>query len=328
MTKIFRALLALAIIYFVSGGTGEAETRQYTLNVNHLARTFLVHVPQGIKPGQKAPLVIALHGGATNASTMERFSGLSETAKKYGFVVVYPNGTGRLQRMLTWNSGNCCGYAQKQNIDDVAFIRDMIGYLTSRFNIDPSRVYATGISNGAMMAYRLAVEIPDKIAAVAAVSGTLNVDPDLVRAPMPILHFHGTEDQYVPFGGGHGPRSLEKNMHTSVMDTIKVWVTANDTITTPIVEELPDRYEDGTRIVRYTYKPKHDDDNIILYKIIGGGHTWPGRPHMKLILGTTTKEISANDIMWKFFSAHSRKPSSEEKGKSNPYNKHKQVSGI
>jgi polyhydroxybutyrate depolymerase len=313
MMKFSRVFLVSIVVLLITGAVfmARADTEEYTLEVDHSPRTFLVHVPKNIK--HPAPLVIALHGGASNGKTMERFSGLSEAADKYGFIVAYPDGSGRLKRVLTWNSGKCCGYAQEKNIDDVAFIRVLIGHLIKRFSVDPSRVYIAGMSNGAMMSYRLAAEIPDQIAAIAAVSGTLDIDPSLVRAPVPILHFHGTEDQYVPFEGGRGTRTLDKSRHTSVMDTIKIWVDVNGTTTTPMVEELPDRYEDGTRIVRYSYKPIHNDADIILYKIIGGGHTWPGQPHMKLILGTTTKEISANDVMWKFFSAHDKRSAGKDK---------------
>jgi len=312
--KIGKIIPVLIILLFTAGSMAKAraDTKEYTLDVDHASRTFLIHVPKNITHGQSVPLVIALHGGGTSGKAMERFSGLSESAEKYGFVVAYPNGTGRLKRILTWNSGNCCGYAQNQNTDDVAFIRKMILSMVKHSHIDPSRVYATGISNGAMMAYRLAAELPDEIAAIAAVSGTLDVDPNLVRAPIPILHFHGTDDQYVPFEGGHGKRSMEKNLHTSVADTIKVWVRINGADPTPRVEELPKRYDDGTHVIRYTYRTNRDDKNIILYKIIGGGHTWPGKPHLKLILGRTTTEISANDIMWEFFSAHPKKSTRRE----------------
>jgi len=313
MKKLSRILIVLGIMASAALFPAHADTREYALNVEHARRTFLVHVPRKIV--HPASLVIALHGGGTNGAAMESFSGLSETSDAYGFIVVYPNGSGRLKKMLTWNGGDCCGYAQVHNINDTAFLEDLINYMVRQYQIDASRVYVIGISNGAIMAYRLAAEIPDRVAAIAAVAGTLGIDAGLVQKPVPILHFHGTEDQYIPFEGGHGRRSLENTLHRPVMDTIKLWVNINDCVTTPLEEEIPDRYEDGTRIVRYTWKAKHEKNNVVLYKIIGGGHTWPGRPHMKILLGTTTREISANDIMWKFFTDHV-KPSVKERKES------------
>lgn len=296
------SLFILAIMAAAFFSPAHADTREYALNVEKSKRTFLVHVPRKI--AHPVSLVVALHGGGTNGAAMESLSGLSGTADANGFIVVYPNGSGRLKKILTWNGGDCCGYAQVHDINDTAFFQDLIDHMIRQYQVDPCRVYIAGISNGAVMAYRLAAEMPERIAAIAVVSGTLGLDTVTIRKPVPILHFHGTEDQYIPFEGGHGKRSLENTQHRPVMETIRLWVNINDTVATPLEEEIPDRFEDGTRIVRYTWKAKHDKDNIVLYKIIGGGHTWPGRPHMKLLFGSTTRELSANEIMWRFFSNH------------------------
>lgn len=285
-----------------------ADTKQYTLAVGPSSRTFLVHLPKNLTAANP-PLVIALHGGGTNGKTMERFSGLSDASERYGFVVVYPNGSGRLNGFLTWNAGNCCGYAEKHAIDDVAFIRRLIAYMIEQYHIDPSRVYCTGISNGSMMAYRLATEIPDQIAAIAPVAGTLTIDSNTIHAPMPIIHFHGTDDRYVPFAGGRGSRSITRNSYMPVEEAIEVWVRINQAAAIPRVEELPALHNDGTRVIRYTYGTTRDSQNICLYKIVGGGHTWPGQPHARLLLGRTTTEISANDLMWEFFRFHVKKAS-------------------
>jgi polyhydroxybutyrate depolymerase len=310
MTLTQRLILVLAVIFFsaCSEGRNYADTKQYTLAIGSSSRTFLVHVPKTLASANPS-LVIALHGGGTDGKKMERFSGLSEASERYGFVVVYPNGKGRLKRFLTWNAGSCCGYAQKHNIDDPAFIRQLIAYMIGQYHVDPSRVYITGISNGAMMAYRLAAEIPDRIAAIAPIAGTLTIDPDSIHMAIPILHFHGTDDQYVPYTGGHGSRSLTKNSYISVEETIKAWVRINQAAAIPGVEELPALHNDGTRVIRYTYGTGRDSQNIVLYKIIGGGHTWPGQPHARFLLGRTTTEISANDLMWEFFRTHVKETS-------------------
>ncbi len=305
MSMTQRLFLILGILLFsaCSAAHNYADTKQYTLAIGPSSRTFLVHCPKN-PAAPNPPLVIALHGGGTNGKTMERFSGLSEASERYGFVVVYPNGSGRLKMFLTWNAGSCCAYAQKHAIDDVSFIRGLIKYMIEQYHIDPTRVYCTGISNGAMMAYRLAAEMPDRIAAIAPVAGTLTIDPGSIHAPMPIIHFHGTDDRFVPFAGGRGSRSITRNSYMPVEETIRVWIRINQATTIPGAEELPALHNDGTRVIRYTYRTREDRQNIVLYKIIGGGHTWPGRPHARLLLGRTTTEISANDLMWEFFRMH------------------------
>ena len=305
MTITKKLLLVWGIILFsaCSAAHNYEDTKQYTLAVGSSSRTFLVHVPKN-PAAANPPLVIALHGGGANGKKMERFCGLSETSDRYGFVVVYPNGSGRLKGFLTWNAGSCCGYAEKHAIDDVAFIRQLIAYMIEQYHVDPSRVYVTGISNGAMMAYRLAAEIPDQIAAIAPVAGTLTIDPGTTHVAMPIIHFHGTDDRFVPYAGGRGSRSVIRNSYMPVEETIKVWKRINQAAEIPGVEELPALHNDGTSVVRYTYRTGRDSQNIVLYKIIGGGHTWPGQPHARLLLGRTTTEISANDLMWEFFRSH------------------------
>ncbi len=305
MTIIQRFCLVWGVILFSACGAShtDADTKQYTLAIGPSLRSFFVHVPKNLAAAHP-PLVIALHGGGTNGKKMERFCGLSETAERYGFVVVYPNGSGRLKGFLTWNAGSCCGYAEKHDSDDVAFIRQLIQYMIGQYHIDPSRVYITGISNGGMMAYRLAAEIPDLIAAIAPVAGTLTIDPGTIQAAMPIIHFHGADDRFVPFEGGRGSRGVTKNSYMAVEEAIKVWKRINRAEEPPRVEELPALHNDGTRVIRYTYRTGRDSQNIVLYKIIGGGHTWPGQPHARLLLGRTTTEISANDLLWEFFRTH------------------------
>lgn len=147
----------------------------HTQTVDHDDRTrsCLVHVPPKYNPKRPTPIVLVFHGGGSNAEQMMRYCGLNEKADKEGFIAVYPNGTGRLEHMLTWNGGNCCAYAQWNNVDDVGFTRTLLDDLTKVVNIDRKRVFATRMSNGSIMCYRLASELSDRIAAIAPVSGTM-----------------------------------------------------------------------------------------------------------------------------------------------------------
>jgi polyhydroxybutyrate depolymerase len=232
---------------------------------------------------------------------------LSDKAAAAGFLAVYPDGTGWLPRLLTWNSGACCGYARSQDIADVGFLRDVAAFVVANYRGDPSRIYVTGISNGAMMAYRLAAEAPDLVAAVAAVAGSLDLDPAVVKAPKPVLHFHGTDDAYVPWNGGRGERTVLGNSHRSVAETIGTWVRANGCDPRPASTALPRRDGDGTEVIRHVYAPPPGGSEVILYEIRGGGHTWPGRARAERLLGKATLAIDANDIIWEFFSRHTLK---------------------
>ncbi|MEI7781199.1 MAG: PHB depolymerase family esterase, partial [Planctomycetota bacterium] len=122
-------------------------------------RSYLVHVPPQYDPGTPMPVVLAFHGGGANAGNMIVFSGLNDKADQAGFIAVYPDGSGRLDRMLTFNAGNCCGHAAAHNIDDVAFTRHVLDDLEGVANVDRRRIFATGMSNGAMMAYRVAADL-------------------------------------------------------------------------------------------------------------------------------------------------------------------------
>ena len=172
-----------------------------TIHVGERERSYLLHVPHSYDGTQRLPLVLAFHGGATDASYMIRFCGLNETADRENFLAVYPNGTGELPKLLTWNAGNCCGYARRHNADDVGFVRAILDELAGTGMIDRRRVFATGMSNGAMMAYRLAAEMSDRIAAIAPVAGTMELDALQPSRPVSVIHFHGTANEFVPFDG-------------------------------------------------------------------------------------------------------------------------------
>jgi polyhydroxybutyrate depolymerase len=309
----FPALLQVLGFLLIAAPVMTAAQRVHSVAFKGTDRTFRVFAPDGAAgdarqtPAPPLPVVLAIHGGGTNGETMARYSGLSEKASKAGFIVVYPDGTGRLPRVLTWNSGGCCGYAQARGIDDVGFLREVVAFIIRTYNGDPARVYATGISNGAMMAYRMAIEAPDIIAAVAAVAGTLDVDPALVKVPKPILHFHGTEDEFVPWNGGRGPKTSLGNKHRSVPETIAAWVRVDGANPQPESVTLPDKAKDGTVVIRHDYAPKPGGFEVILYEIRGAGHTWPGRARGGRLLGKATANIDANDIIWEFFSRHTLK---------------------
>jgi polyhydroxybutyrate depolymerase len=172
-----------------------------TLTVGGLIRTSIVRVPNSHDQSTPMPVVLALHGATMNGPMMAWFSGLNQKADEAGFIVVYPNGTGRFSS-YTWNGGNCCGSDTQNDVDDVAFINALLDDLMGSYHIDARRIYVTGMSNGAVMSYRLASELSDRIAAIALVSGSMATEISQPKRPVSVLHFHGTMDEYIPFLGG------------------------------------------------------------------------------------------------------------------------------
>jgi polyhydroxybutyrate depolymerase len=186
--------------------------------------------------------------------------------------------------------------------DDVAFIRKLLDDLGSVAKVDPRRVYATGLSNGGMMCYRLAAELSDRIAAIAPVAGTMAIEKANPKRPVPVLHFHGTDDAIVPFDGVH--QGTPKFIHfKSVEDSIRTWVKIDGCDEKPEVADLPHRADDML-VERKTYGHCKEGAEVVLVVIRGGGHTWPGQEPPVAFLGKSTKNISADDLIWEFFQKH------------------------
>ena len=277
-----------------------------TLDVGGRERHYLVHVPKDYDGRKPWPVVLAFHGGGSHAEQMIEFSGLNDKADEAKFVVVYPAGTGRLPRMLTFNAGNCCGYAQAQQVDDVGFVNKLLDDLGTVLKVDEDRVFATGMSNGGLISYRLAAELSHRIAAIAPVGGPMGTDTCRPSRPVPVVHFHGIQDEFAPFAGGTGTKSLSRTHFFSVEHSIQNWVKANGCPVEPKVEKLTSKVDDGTSITRKTYGPGKQKAEVVLYEIEGAGHTWPGREPRLNFLGKTRQNLSANDVMWEFFQRHPR----------------------
>ena len=273
-----------------------------TLAAGGMNRTYVVHVPKGHDPRTPMPVVLALHGATMNGPMMAWFSGLNRKADVAGFIAVYPNGTGSFSS-FTWNGGDCCGSAMQNQVDDVAFINALLDDLMGTYHVDTRRIYATGVSNGAVMAYRLASELSDRIAAIAPVSGSMGTEISQLKRPVSVLHFHGTLDEYIPFLGGKGKKSITATQFWPVDQSIRSWVKSNGCDENPKIDLLSKSGDEMT-VTRKTYAAGKDGTEVVLVVIEGGGHTWPGMRSPAATLGKSALNISANDLMWEFFEKH------------------------
>jgi polyhydroxybutyrate depolymerase len=268
-------------------------------------RTWIVHVPPGAAAGAPLPVVLVFHGGGGNAHGQQAWSRLDAIADREGFLAVYPDGTGRFgRRLLTWNAGSCCGYARDNGVDDVGFVLALLDDLATRTAVDRRRVYATGMSNGAMMSYRLAAEASDRIAAVAPVAGAMVMTPPPPARSVPVMHIHSVDDPRAPYAGGPGPLFpfLRRVEHPPVERTITWWVEQDGCARTPHVE-VPRRDQTGDTATRVVYAPCRDGAEVVLWKLTGAGHVWPGAPptYARWLLGPPTRVVDASAEMWAFF---------------------------
>jgi polyhydroxybutyrate depolymerase len=300
-------LTIFSIVFLVTGMIGSAVFRSLargapavgdisgTIDVGGRTRTYYIHIPPRYSGRTPVPLVLVLHGAAESPAIVEQLTGMSTKADEENFIAAYPRGTGHLNPALmpTWNSGNCCGYAMNNNIDDVGFIRSLINKLEKDYKIDPKRIFVAGISNGGMMSYRLACELSDKIAAAAPVEGAQNL-ACRPSNPVSIIVFHGTSDHLVPFNGGTTAfQSEPARTDTSVADTVAFWVKRDGC--SPI-----SRHEETSELHRDVYTGCKDGVGVELYAVQGGHHVWPGSP-------MSHNSIPATDLMWNFFSQHPKR---------------------
>lgn len=273
-----------------------------TILVGDMERFYSLHVPPSYDEGLPTPVVLNFHGGGGNPETQRHASAMDETSDRAGFIVVYPQGTGRAWRLrsgFTWNAGTCCGWAQQNNIDDVGFTLALLDDLSKILSVDSKRVYATGISNGAMMCYRLACELSDRIAAIAPVAGPMQMPECNPARAVPVMHFHGTEDVFAPMRGGEG--QLPGQFLKSVDETLNFWLKRAG-----LEGVKPEILRRGNAVGEY-YGPGRDGHEVALWRVEGGGHTWPGGRFGLLkerALGQMTMDISASDLMWEFFKRH------------------------
>jgi polyhydroxybutyrate depolymerase len=258
-------------------------------------RKYLLYVPESYNPSTPTPLVISFHGFAEWPAHQMELSGWNTLAEENGFIVVYPSGSGFPKRWRISETGT-----PTDPMIDVQFISDLIDQLKQEYNIDLSRVYANGLSNGGGMSFLLACELSEQIAAIGSVSGAypFSLEDCHPSRPVPIIAFHGTADQIVPYYGG--PSSSFDLPFPLIPEWIEAWAEQNGCSLNSV--KLPSKGEVSG--IRYT--PCEQNAEVNFYTIDGGGHSWPGgKPLPEWIVGHTTQDIDATQVMWEFFRQYS-----------------------
>jgi polyhydroxybutyrate depolymerase len=275
-----------------------------SINVGGIKRGYLVHEPAGWDHKQRLPVILFFHGGGGTAGGNDKLSHIIDFCDQNHIFLVCPEGLNR-----HWNDGR--KIKRVENHDDVAFIDQMIDEITSHWNVDKSRIYATGISNGGFFSQYLALNLPQKIAAVASVAATLSETVYQTAKPthaVPIMFIIGTKDPLVPFEGGEiKVGAIKRGQVVSAEQAIAFWVGIDGCQTTPVVTEMPRVVRrDPTFVSREEYKPSKTSADVLVYKVNGGGHTWPGGlQYLPIaIVGRTSHQINANELIWQFFQRH------------------------
>ena len=273
----------------IGGGTSV-----WSIEHDDHVRTFRVHVPASLSRTHPAPLVVMMHGGFGSGKQAEQSYGWDDLADQQGFIVAYPDGLHR-----AWNAGSgCCGKPGRDDTDDVGFITAMVTQLQSTLDIDPARIYATGMSNGAILSYRLACET-DMFAAIGAVAGNQLVTCANAK-PVSVMEIHGAADLMVPLDGsvGAGVAHIDG---PPVADTIAFWRQID------MCGEPTTTVDDAVTTATATCA---DNRSVVLITIDGAGHQWPDSAKIRmgrlLHVDQPSTALNATNTLWQFFSTHSK----------------------
>jgi polyhydroxybutyrate depolymerase len=256
-------------------------------------REYLLYVPTTYDHARPTPLVISMHGAGLWGASQRDISQWNDLADTKGFIVVYPSGLGG-KGVRVWRAEPGDGLKK-----DVRFISELIDTLSTSYNIDPTRIYANGLSNGGGMSFALSCTLSDRIAGVGMVAAAQTLPWTWCKdsRPVPMIVFHGTADPEIPYNGGSS--WLSPRPFPSTPKWTANWAIRNRCRPDAVDSTLtPD-------VTRRAYEKCADDAEVVLYTVHGGGHTWPGGMQLpEWFVGRTTHTINATKLMWAFFSEH------------------------
>ena len=281
-----------------------AKDITYKVKVENKTRRFKVHIPKGYKSERKLPMVIVLHGAVSNSFNIGLASGMSQKADQ--FFAVYPIGSGLIGGAFrTWNACGPKGPVKWNKSDDVEFLKLTIDKMKSIYPIDERRVYLAGMSNGGMMAYRFAAELPEYVSAVGVVEAVMFSGRIECNKPVSVVAFHSEKDFVLPINGGRGQWLTYRFDCPAVQDSLDYWIKRNGCKTNPTISK-----QNG--LTQYTYDSGRGNSSVVLYKTEDGGHSWPGGFRIRPFYNPSRK-INATDEMLKFFFSHPKPANSMTK---------------
>ncbi len=313
----FSTVITIAIVLTsaIAAFSQRRETLQHgtlwrTLRFDGIERTYRVHVPLKYDGKQKVPIVIVLHGFGGNSKNVLEQGKWIEKSEKEGFLAVGLDGmlkhpTQResfLSNPRSWNSGGLT-HNRENKADDVGFVNAAIDRVRSDFSVDANRIYVTGFSNGAAMAFRVGAELSDRIAAIAPVANSFLSNSDRLKYPVALLMIWGTADPLSPINGGQVRRSGQIAFRPSAIDSWQKWGQLLHCSLIP--QTIYDR--NGVKGQKFTSCSANSD--AAFYRIDGMGHNWPGGRNMlpERIVGQKSNAIDATDLIWEFFTQHPRR---------------------
>lgn len=273
-------------------------------------RKYTLHIPDSYDGLDKTPLVLFLHGGGGNAESAQNFSNFNPVSDEYGFLMVYPEAFFEsAPDNFVWADGRGLA-ADKLGIDDVGFINALVDELKREYNIDDSRVYLCGFSNGSFLTQRIAFQGNSPFAAFGTLGGTMNEslfeNGDPGRA-IPMMYVFGTDDHLVPYEGGFVSGNPDLEAVKGVEEAVDYWRQNNGCATTLEKIDLPNtNLTDNSTVEVYEYTDCSCSADVKFYKVIGAGHTWPGvfLPN-QTSLGITNLDMFASEELWQFFKKYS-----------------------
>lgn len=304
--RFFIVLIPLLFIVLLSSFGLQAEPKEGfqkgSITLQGHERTFKYYIPNSYSSGKPVPLLFSFHGRGSHAEKQIQLTNFDQLAEKEGFIAVFPNSAEINEPNLKsgherqWNDGRFDTPVNRAGIDDVKFTSEMIDYFARHYNVDLDRVYATGMSNGAYFVNRLAIELSDRLAGIGAVAGTIAtpIATQKPRSPVPVVLMMGTDDPIVPYEGVSG-------YSLSAEETVDYWKNANALDAKPSTKTLGQLDKtDKTKVIRKKYKQAGQQAEVTFYKVIDGGHTWPGGPQYAKPskVGLTSKQLEASKVIW------------------------------
>jgi len=286
MNKILTFLICLPLF------TAAQQTINASITHGGLERDYILYIPASYSPGTEVPLVFNFHGYTSNATVQMFYGDFRAIADNEGFIIVHPEGTLDNNGTSHWNVG-----WGASTVDDIGFTEALMDELIGTYSIDNNRIYSTGMSNGGFMSYQLACELSDRIAAIASVTGSMNIgwfNSCNPNHPMPVMEIHGTVDPTVSYSAS--------SFTESIPDIMDFWANFNNCNSNALVTAVPNTStNDGCTAEHQLLENGDNGVSVELYKIIDGEHSWPGALFAN---GVTNYDINASEKIWEFFNKY------------------------